>query len=727
MMSGSRLLILASLLVAFAGASDAQSTPVSFELDVQPLLTATGCNTGACHGKQRGQNGFQLSLLGFDSDFDFDSLVRQARGRRVFPGAPESSLLLRKATAQDPHGGGKRFDVDSPAYRLLLAWIQQGAPRRVEGEPTLDHVELTEVAFSLAPTQTADLSVIAYYSDGTTRDVTGRTTYLSNDAAIVAVDEAGQMTAGSLPGETAIMARYMNHICVANVVIPRQGSVPAEYYADLPRANFIDDLVIAKLQKLAIKPADPAPDHVFLRRVYTDVIGRLPSVDEAEQFLSSDVQDKRERLIDSLLQRREYVDHWANQWADLLRPNPYRVGIKAVFNYDNWIREQFRQNVSYDRFVRALVTAKGSTWQNGAATLYRDRRSPDEVATLTSQLFLGVRLECAKCHHHPFEKWSQEDFYSFAAYFARVGHKGTGLSPPISGSEEVVYVATRGEVKHPISGETLTPRPLFGEAPEVSEGDPRESLADWMTSSENEYFAKVQVNRVWAAMMGRGLVEPVDDLRSTNPPTNPELLDALAKEFQSSGYDLKHLIKTIASAHAYSLDSTPNDTNTADRLNYSRHYRHRMRAEVLLDAVADVTETPTKFSAMPAGSRANQVWTHRIDSTFLDTYGRPNENQDPPCERTTDATVTQLLHLMNSQEIDGRIRSDAARAARLAASDRTAGEIVDELYLAIFSRLPGEGEQQYARKLIDGAENRRVVIEDIMWALMNSPEFTIQN
>ncbi len=352
MMSGSRLLILVPLLVSFANASNAESTPISFELDVQPLLTATGCNTGACHGKQRGQNGFQLSLLGFDSDFDFDSLVRQARGRRVFPGAPESSLLLRKATAQDPHGGGKRFAVDSPAYQLLLAWIRQGAPRRIEGEPTLDHVELAEVAFSLAPDQTAGLSVLAHYSDGTTRDVTGMTTYLSNDAAIVAVDDQGKMSAGSLPGETAIMARYMNHICVANVVIPRQGIVPAEYYAGLPRANFIDDLVIAKLQKLAIKPADPAPDHVFMRRVYTDVIGRLPSVDEAKQFLNSDAEDKRERLIDSLLQRREYVDHWANQWADLLRPNPYRVGIKAVLNYDNWIREQFRQNVPYDRFVR---------------------------------------------------------------------------------------------------------------------------------------------------------------------------------------------------------------------------------------------------------------------------------------------------------------------------------------------------------------------------------------
>ncbi len=732
-MNVSRCLILAFLvsLPAFAVGADLDpplASPISFELDVQPVLTAHGCNAGACHGKQRGQNGFQLSLLGFDADFDYDALVRQARGRRVFPGAPESSLLLRKAIAQDPHGGGKRFEPASEAYHLLLAWVRQGAPRRVEGEPTLDHVQLKETDFSLAPGKSAALNVTAHYSDGTARDVSSLTTYLSNEAAIVAVDDAGTLTAGSLPGETAVMARYMNHICVANVVIPQQKSVPAEFYDGLQRENFIDDLVIAKLKKLSIKPSAPVADHIFSRRIYTDVIGRLPTVDEAREFLNSDADDKRERLIDSLLARREYVDHWANQWADLLRPNPYRVGIKAVLNYDNWIREQFRQNVSYDRFVRELLTAKGSTWQNGATTLYRDRRSPDEVATLTSQLFLGVRLECAKCHHHPFERWSQKDFYQFAAYFARVGHKGTGLSPPISGSEEVIYVSTKGDVKHPISGETLSPQPLFGSAPDIAEGeDPRRSLADWMTSTENEYFAKVQANRVWAVMMGRGLVEPVDDLRSTNPPTNPELLAALAAEFQNSGYDLKHLIKTIAMSRVYAVDSSPNETNSADRLNYSRHYRHRMRAEVLLDAVADVTETPTKFSAMPPGSRANQVWTHRIDSTFLDTYGRPNENQDPPCERTTDATVTQSLHLMNSPEIDGRIRSDNSRAARLAASDLTSAQIVDELYLAIYSRLPSDREKVYATKLIDSADNRRVVIEDIMWAFMNSPEFTIQN
>ncbi len=735
---------------------DADRSRVSFQLDVQPVLTAYGCNSGPCHGKQRGQNGFQLSLLGFDSDFDHAAVTREARGRRIFPAAAEQSLLLRKATADLPHGGGKRFEVGSDAYQTLVTWIEQGASRRVDGEPELQRVELAGERFALAPGESAQLQLTAHYSDGSVRDVTTLTGYLSNDDAVATVDDAGAITAGELPGETAVMARYMNHIRVAEVLIPRQDQIPADVFDSLPRENFVDDLIYAKLREQSIRPSPAAPDHVFLRRVYTDIIGRLPTPDEARSYLDSDDPEKRSRLIDTLLDRPEYADHWANQWADLLRPNPYRVGIKAVLNYDNWIRDQFRRNVPHDEFVAALVTAKGSTWQNGAATLYRDRRSPDEMTTLVSQLFLGIRLECAKCHHHPFERWSQSDFYAFAAHFARVDHKGTGLSPPISGSEEVVYVSDRGEVKHPITGETMDPSPLFpfddgvsdrGEPSDQSEPsnqsqspdaikssddrgasrDPRRALAAWMTSKENDYFAQVQVNRVWAAMMGRGLVEPIDDLRSTNPPTSPQLLRALADSFRDSGYDNKQLIKTIAMSNAYSLSSEPNETNVADQTNYSRHYRHRMRAEVLLDAVSDVTETPTSFAAMPDGSRASQVWTHRIGSMFLDTFGRPNENQDPPCERTPDSSVTQSLHLMNSREIDERIRSDDGRAARLAASDRSAAEIAEELYLATFSRYPDPEEAAYAAELIDAAEQRRGVIEDLTWALLNAPEFAIQN
>lgn len=724
---------------------------VSFELDVLPVLTASGCNMGACHGKQRGQNGFQLSLLAFDPDFDFAALTRDARGRRLFPAAPQQSLLLQKSVASLPHGGGKRFEVGSEPYRTLLTWIEQGATREIENEPQLVRVALDESEFSLLPDQKQNLRMVAHYSDASFRDVTKLATYLSNESAVVAVSDHGQLLAGSLPGETAIMARYMNNICVANVAIPRTTTVPDQLFNDLPKNNFIDEQVYAKLQRLGIRPSEVVSDEVFLRRVHVDLIGRFPTVSEARLFLDSNDPNKRATLVDQLLERPEYVDHWAGYWADLLRPNPYRVGIKAVLNYDNWIREQFRENVSYDEFVSRLVTAKGSTWQNGAATLYRDRRSPDEVATMVSQLFLGIRLECAKCHHHPFERWSQQDFYQFAAYFSKVTRKGTGLSPPISGGEEIVFTSSKGDVKHPLTGEVLGPVPLFevaklaeaavteNNSPVVNSGsedglavgleveDPRIALAKWMTSPGNDYFAQVQVNRIWAILMGRGFVEPVDDLRSTNPASNPGLLGALAEDFRASDFNLKSLLKRIVLSRVYSHSSVPNDSNVTDRLNYSRNYRRRLRAEVLMDAVADVTETTAKLTGLPKESRASQVWTTRVDSVFLDTFGRPNENQDPPCERTPDSTVTQSLHLMNSRELDGRVRNDTSRAARLAGSELKSEQIVDDLYLSTFSRIPSDEELDYVVELLKGAENRRVVIEDIMWAMLNSPEFSIRN
>lgn len=719
--------------------------PVSFELDVQPILTAHSCNSGGCHGKQRGQNGFQLSLLGFDPEFDHAAVSRDARGRRIFPASPENSLLLLKATAELPHGGGRRIESDSEDYHTLSRWIRQGAPRRLQDEPTLEHVTLEQDAFSLAPAESKSLRVTAHYSDASTRDVTRLTTYLSNDDAVVSVDAKGAIRAGSLPGETAVMARYMYHIEVASVVIPQTKPLPAAVFESLPRNGFIDELVYEKLQALGIEPSPFVDDHVFMRRVSLDLIGRLPTADEAQAFLNgSEGETKAERrakLVDQLLERPEFADHWAGYWADMLRPNPYRVGIKAVMNYDNWIRQQFRDDVPYDEFVRQLVTAKGSTWQNGAATLYRDRRSPDEVAPMISQLFLGIRLDCAKCHHHVFEKWSQQDFYQFSAYFANVGYKGTGLSPPISGGEEVVFTSNGGSVQHPLTGETMKPTPLF-ELPsnatadlaniattdaDGSPIDPRVELATWMTSRENDFFAKVQVNRTWGILMGRGLVEPVDDLRATNPATNPKLMNALAKDFQTSGYDFKELLKTITLSQVYRHSSEPTASNVADRLNYSRHYRRRLRAEVLSDAVSDVTQTTESFQAMPPDSRANQVWTTRVPSLLLDTFGRPNENQDPPCERMPESTVTQALHLMNSQQLDQRVRSDAGRSARLAASQKTPEQIVDELYLATFTRYPTDDERDYAVALFGDAADRRSVIEDLMWAMLNAPEFSILN
>jgi len=362
-------------------------------------------------------------------------------------------------------------------------------------------------------------------------------------------------------------------------------------------------------------------------------------------------------------------------------------------------------------------------------TLFRDRRSPDELTTITSQLFLGIRLDCAKCHHHPFEVGGQDDFYSFAAYFAKVGRKGRGVSPPISGSEEFVFVSTKGDVKHPLTDEVMEPRPLYGEAPEIVEGsDPRKSLAAWMTSPENASFAKVQVNRVWADLMGRGIVEPVDDLRATNPPTNGPLLEELAQDFIKSGFDNKHLIRRIANSYVYGLSSTPNETNAIDTTNYSRYYRKRLRAEVLLDSIVQITGQPESFDALPAGSSAKEIWTHRVGSLFLDAFGRPDPNQDPPCERTSNTSIVQTLHLMNSERLFDKVTADKSRAAELAASNKTQTEVVQELYLLCYSRQPNSQELEYAVKYLENPEiERRQAVEDLLWALLNTPEFVFKN
>ena len=708
--------------------------PVSFELHIQPILAARGCSTGACHGKARGQNGFQLSLLGFDSEFDFNAVTREARGRRIFPASPQESLLLRKGAGHVPHGGGIRLPNDSDDYQTILRWIEMGASREIQDEPVLESVEIFPTDRVMVPMETQQLVVLASYSDGTKRDVTGQSAFQSNESVVVGVSDLGVIKSGPIPGEATIMARFMGAIATCRVLIPLAGEISDDYYADLPRNNFIDDKVWDKLQLLGITASSPAVDSKIVRRLFIDIIGRLPTPEEAQQYINDTTLDKQAKLVDWLLEQPEYADHWANKWTDLLRPNPYRVGIKAVLNYDNWIREAFRENRPYDQFVRGLVTAEGSTFRNGASTLFRDRRSPDEVTTLVSQLFLGIRLDCAKCHHHPFERWSQDDFYSFAAFFARVGRKGTGLSPPISGSEEVIMEAASGSVTHPLTGAVLSPRPLYGNV-EFSEDELesdysiRGKLADWMVSNENDYFGKVMANRVWADMMGRGLVEPVDDLRATNPATNEPLLAALGKYFAENKYDIKKLIGIIAKSHVYGLSSEPTERNVADTRNYSRHYRVRLRAEVLLDAISDITAMPNNFSAMAYGARSNQIWTHRVTNLFLDTFGRPDPNQDPPCERTPDSTVTQILHLMNSPELHAKVTNSSNSISKMIdEQEAEPGEVTKQIYLLCYSREPDGDELEICLKIFgENKDNPKAAASYILWALMNTPEFTLKD
>jgi hypothetical protein len=707
----------------------AQRSPIDFEGDIQPVLTRFGCNSGPCHGKQRGQNGFQLSLLGFDSDFDFAALTKESRQRRVSLTRPEQSLLLTKPTGIEPHGGGVRIEKGGEEYQLLLDWIRTGAPRSAPDTPELVDVTVFPAGGILDHKAEQQLLVTAHFSDGTVQDVTRMATYQSNEGPIADIDDGGLVTAGTITGEAAIMARYQGQFALYSASVPLPGEVDPEYYESLPVRNFIDEHAWQALQRLGLHASDPAPDHNFLRRAYVDVIGRLPTADEARAFLDDTSEDKRDRLIDHLLEQPEYAEHWANKWADLLRPNPYRVGIKATLNYDAWIREAFRKNRPYDQFVSELVTATGSTFRDGNVTLFRDRRSPDEIITIVSQLFLGIRLECAKCHQHPFEVYGQKDFYSLAAYFAKLGRKGRGISPPISGSEEFLFTSTSGSVQHPLTGETLEPAPLFGTAPEVAEGeDPRIAFAAWMTSTENHYFAQTMANRVWSDLMGRGLVEPVDDLRATNPPTNGPLLEALGRDFAENGYDIKHLIRRIATSHLYGLSSEPKERNLVDTRYYSRYYRQRLRGEVLLDAIAQITGIPESFDAMPPDSSAKELWTHRIGSLFLDAFGRPDPNQDPPCERVTDPTVVQTLHLMNAENLFQKVTSDKGRAAELASAELEPERIVEELYLSVYSRRPTPDELDIGVSLYNNEESSlRESVEDLMWALMNTPEFVLKD
>lgn len=714
-----------------------------FELDIQPIFTASGCNAGGCHGKSRGQNGFALSLLGFDDDYDYSAVVHESRGRRVFPADPSFSLLLQKAAGEVPHGGGVRLPVDSLAYKTVRAWIAGGMPRTSAADPIFERLRLTAAEESLQPGQTMSLQVWAEYSDGSTRDVTGTSFFQSSEPTVVSVSEQGIVRAGELPGDATVMARYRGQIATWNTVIPSSHTIAADDFARLPRYNFIDDLVWEKLRRLNILPSEIISDEQFLRRVSLDLIGRLPSVDEARAFIDATGPNKRERVVDQLLARPEYADYWANKWADLLRPNPYRVGIKATQSLDAWLRDVFRENRPYDVWVRQLLTAQGSTWRNGAVTIFRDRRTPDEVATLVSQLFLGTRLECAKCHQHPFEVYGQADFYSLAAYFARVGYKGTGLSPPISGSEEMILVRDSGSVTHPTTGKTLAPRPLWplrsgvgSEETTVatidSAGpfphDPREDLAEWMTAQDNDGFAEAAANRIWGELFGRGIVDPVDDIRATNPPSNPDLLEALGVEFRRVGYDQKAFLKSLVLSAVYQLSSLPNETNASDHRNFSRHYRRLSRAEVIADALADVTGVDDHWPGMAKGARAMQMWTFRSDSELLDVFGRPDPNQDPPCERLPEATMTQALHLMNTQALQEKITNDSGRVARWVTEFSEPTNLLEVMYLTVYSRKPSDLEIEQLLPLLEVDDSgRKTMVANLLWAMLNSPEFMYED
>ena len=711
------------------GGEGANSPQLSFLNDVLPILSKAGCNLGSCHAKADGQNGFKLTIFAYDPRADYLEIVKDARGRRVFPALPEESLLLKKATLAVPHDGGLRIERDSEEFRTLASWIAQGMPYSRTNEPALTGIEVFPKERRYRREARQPLLVQARYSDGSVRDVTELAEFLSNEKTLATVDDDGVVSVGKFSGEGAVVARFLGSVAVSTVMVPSDRELPAAQFAALPVNNEIDRRVYQRLQKLGHLPSALCTDAEFLRRASLDTIGTLPTAEEATAFLADPSPDKRAKLIDRLLDQPAWADHWAVKWGDLVRGNPFRVGVKPVFLMDQWLRDSFRQHKPYDQFVRELLTAQGSTHKSGPPALFRDKRTPEDASGFVSQVFLGVRLECAKCHHHPSEKWDQKDYYQFAAFFSGTRRKGQGISAPISGEPEYIWATSTVAMKHPVTGENLSPRAPDGPEATIPVGsDPRAVLVDWMVAPENPLFARAAVNRVWNAFFGRGIVDPVDDFRASNPPSNEPLLDWLAKDFVAHKFDLKHLMRTILRSHTYQLSSAANDTNAGDTRNFSRSYRRRLPAEVLLDAVAQVTGTRENFTGLPEGSRALQTWNHMLSSEFLDAFGRPNSSAECPCERDARPSMVQALHMMNSTKLNTKVTATDGRARLLAASKATEDEIVRDLYLSAFNRPPTAEELALAKRAFTAKDaTRQSAAEDILWALLNSAEFVFNH
>jgi hypothetical protein len=702
----------------------AERRPLHFGNDIIPLLTKAGCNSGGCHGKQNGQGGFKLSVFGYDIDADYRAVVFESRGRRISQAAPDASLLLAKASNRVPHGGGLRLDENSDAYRRLRRWIASGTPPGDDSAPRVVSIEVEPKQRVMSERSQQRLLVTAKLSDGTHRDVTHEAVYTSNDETLATIDREGRIATTKMSGESAVVVRYQDQVAAAFITVPLNTQVrDAAGLAAWDRTQFIDRLVAEKWDRLQLSPSPPASDAVFQRRAYLDLIGKLPTPAETEAFLADASADKRTQLIDRLLARPEYAEFWALKWSDLLRVNRDDLGAKAAYRYHQWLLHSLRENKPYNEFLRELVTAQGGGEQNGAVHFFTAFATPNDLTVALSQVFLGVRLDCAKCHHHPYEKWSQEDFYGLAAFFPRLQKKKNVKS------DEFFFVADKGDVKHPQTKETVNPRVLLGESFDAAaEPDPRTRLGDWLASPDNPFVARSFVNRVWAQLMGRGLVEPVDDMRETNPPTNGPLLDALARDFVEHGYDVRRLIRTIAVSKVYGLSSQPNADNLRDLQNYSRAYRKRLGAEVLLDAVSDVTGQAETFAGTPPGTRAVQLWDHRLPSSFLDTFGRPQRKTVCQCERAADVTLGQVLHLMNAAPINDKISAPTGRIAQLIAAGVEPQAIISQLYLAAYGRQPRADEMATTRAAFEvPGVSRQAAAEDVLWALLNSAEFVFNH
>jgi hypothetical protein len=703
----------------------------SFRNDVIPVLTKAGCNQGACHGALAGKNGFKLTLRGYDPFLDHDTLTRHSAGRRISLAEPASSLLLLKPTFGLPHGGGKRFAASSIEYRIIAEWIADGAPGPKPDDPVVSALEVFPAKAVLKPGAGQQLVVRARYSDGDVRDVTHWTKYSSNNEGVASVDDEGRVRVNG-QGEAAITLWFSDQVLYARIISPYDHKVGSDAYLSFQPKNFIDELTLAKWKSLNLVPSASSSDAQFLRRAYLDAIGVLPTPEEVEEFLANKSPDKRAKLIESLLEREEYADYWAYKWSDLLLVSSRKLRPNAMWAFYNWIRDSVKNNKPWDQFARDIFTGAGSTRENGALNYYVLHKDTVELAENVTQAFLSQRLTCARCHNHPMEKWTQTQYYQFANLFSRVGIKNGDLP-----GENIIYAKAEGDIKHPRLLRALAPTPLDGKSiPLDAPTDRRLHFAEWLTSPENEYFARAIVNRVWGNFMGRGLVDPIDDVRATNPASNEELFRALTQDFVKNGYDIKRLIRLIMNSATYQLSSEANATNQTDTVYYSKYIVKRLPAEVLLDAMSQVTGVPSAFPGYPSGTRALQLPDVRVQSEFLNAFGRPERIICDAAERSSDPSISQALHVINGDTLNKKLSDPNGYVAlfqRLGLSD---SRIVEHMFLSAFSRYPTEQEAAAIKAELAKArsqsqtstpevarESRRHALEDMMWALLTSKEF----
>ena len=700
--------------------------PVSFRSDIQPILTKAACNSGGCHGKAEGQNGFKLSVFAFDDEFDHDSLTRHGRGRRINVAAPESSLLLRKATGHIPHGGGRKVPHGSLWYKQLTRWIGEGA---MLDAPTVNDIAKLEVypqEIQAEANSGLQIQVYAVSPDGTRQCVTREAEFFSNAEAVARPDENGWVHVEDVPGEAAILVRYRGKVEITRVRLPQN------YQFTPPKPqNQIDQLVWKRLQTLGIEPSPVADDATFMRRTYLDVIGTLPTADEARKFLTDPSPQKRAILIDQLLQRSEYADFWAMKWADILRVDREIIKSPGTIAMTRWLRTQFANNLPYDKFVGEIVTARGNTNSESPAAMYLVHNDPEKLARSISQVFLGVRIECAQCHQHPFERWGQKDYFAFAGFFSGVKNKKL----PSAGTK--IYDDAGSDLTHPRTGEAVPYAGLGAPAVETEvEIEPRarlpisrrDALATWITDRNNPFLAPMIVNRLWAHYFGKGLVDPIDDIRETNPASNEPLMDYLTNYLKENDYDLKKLTALILNSATYQLSPITNQSNEQDQQNFSHAVWRSLPAEVLLDAISQVTDIPEHFNGWPEGYRAIEIWDNRMPSYFFRVFGKPQRVSVCECERGTEPSIAQALHLMNAPESITKIQHRNGRARQLAQSSLTEDEVIETLYLTTFTRFPNQDELALMRTAFaDAGVTRQEAIEDIVWALLNSREFVFNH